>query len=354
VIPKLGTEKISSAVCVTARWGGEADWQFQVSFKPIRIEDFVRECTSILKKQFKFITEQVLDPSMCSKYLVRLYNLPQAMTQIPSKHSIVILDASTPGERRILKFTPRAHEREWLLQLCTQANLSAAAKPEKSIILNQLLFFTYPAVVPPLPSSILLKCFRGFVIETAKALRALHNDGIAHLDVRTFNVCFRIVKPRTGEVARAARAVLIDLDRGERTSNCEVFFPANCAQYARPHGWPKEVAFSAARCDWRQWALMLWSLLVPAKEHTIYSEAKDPLGACPFPFLDGIICRHNVGVDEDQLLNEIAIWVDSAEMAQAKVLQAELNTSDLTTEVRLEWWVWGKGLTFTSRTPKPK
>ena len=284
--------------------------------------------------QFKFIIEQVVD--LGSKYLVRLYNLPRTMTQIQSKHSIVILDTSTPGKKRILKFTPRSHEREWLFWLCGQANLSAAAKPEKSIYLNQLLFFTYQAVVPPLPSSILLKCFSGFVVETAKALRALHRANIAHLDMRAFNVGFRIVKPKAGEAARAARAVLIDLDRGSRTPNLEATFLTTCAQYARPD-WPEEVVFSAARCDWRQWALMLWSLLVPAAEHAIYSEGNVLLGACPFAFLDGIIVRADVGADEDVLLKDIASWVDSAEMEQAKLMQAELNSSDLTTEVRLGW-----------------
>jgi hypothetical protein len=61
VIPKSGSGKISSAVCVTVRWGGVADWQFHVSFKPIRIDDFAKECTNILSNQFKIITEQVVD-----------------------------------------------------------------------------------------------------------------------------------------------------------------------------------------------------------------------------------------------------------------------------------------------------
>jgi hypothetical protein len=335
VIPKSGKGKICSAVCVTVSWGG-ADWQFQVSLKPIRINDFVEECANILSNQFKFITEQAID--LQSSYLVRLCNLPAGMEQLQSKHSIVILDASKAGERKILKFTPRPHEREWLLCLCQEANLSAAAKPEKFIRLNGLLFFTYQAVVPPLSKNVVIKCFRGFVVETAKAIRAIHRGNIAHLDVRSFNVGYRIVKPRTGESARAARAVLIDLDRGSCTPSLEATFHTKCAQYARPHGWPQEVVFSAARCDWRQWALMIWSLLDPAQEHLIYSEGKHPLGACPLAFLDGIICRPDVGVDEDELLDDITNWVDSAEMEQAKLMQRELNESDLTTEVRLEWW----------------
>ena len=335
VIPKWGAVKFRSAVCVSVRWGDEAgNWQFQVSFKPIPIEDFVEECKHILSKQFKFITEQPLDPSLCSEYLVRLYNLPPTMTQIKSKHSIVILDATTPGKKRILKFTPRMTERRWLSDLVMQGKPSAAAaKPEKPVRLNQLLFFTYPVLLPPLPNTLLLKCFRGFVLETAKALHELHKEEIAHLDVRPFNVCFRLV---VNQGVRAARAVLIDLDRGTWTSNREMNLCADCAQYTPPRGWPKDVAFTAARCDWRQWALMLWSLLVPTVEHAIYSEEKDQLGSCPLAFLDAIICKHEVGMDEDLLLNEITSWVDSSEMEQAKLLQVELNTSDLATEVRLE------------------
>ena len=223
------------------------------------------------------------------------------------------------------------------------ANLSTAAKPEKPIYLNQLTFFSYQAVVPPLPNSLLIKCFLGFAVETAKALHTLHREGIAHLDVRTFNVGFRIVKPRMGQGAapggRAARAVLIDLDRGTWNPGRVIAFQTKCAQYARPRDWPIDMVFSAARCDWRQWALMVWSLLEPAAEPIIYSEAKDSSDACPFPFLHGIICKPKVGVDKDQVLNEITEWaqVDSPDMAHAKALQAELNTSDLTTEVMLEW-----------------
>ena len=96
-------------MCVTARWD-DADWQFHVTFKPIRMKEFETECQNALSTQFKFITEQVIDLDL--KYLFRLYNLPQTMKQIPYKHSIVILDAPTPNKKRYLKFTPRSFERE--------------------------------------------------------------------------------------------------------------------------------------------------------------------------------------------------------------------------------------------------
>jgi hypothetical protein len=82
------------------------------------------------------------------------------------------------------------------------------------------------------PHSVLLRCFKGFILESAKALRELHRDGIAHLDVHTFNVGFRIVKPRAGHdaaPARAARAVLIDLDLG-------VWDPSTAIHFSSPTG----------------------------------------------------------------------------------------------------------------------
>jgi hypothetical protein len=206
--------------------------------------------------------------------------------------------------------------------------------------MRKLHFFTFQAVVSPLPNSVLLRCCEGFVLESAKALRELHRDGIAHLDVRTSNVGFRIVKPGAGHgaaPARAARAVLIDLDRGVWDPDIAIHFSSSMsAQYDVPHDWPADVVFSAVRCDWRQWALMIWSLLVPGKERDIYSKRKAPLGPCPFAFLQGVICAPDVGIDEDALPREIAGWVGSPDIERAKLLHAELNTSDLTAEVRLD------------------
>jgi hypothetical protein len=339
VVPRSGAKGISSAVRVTARWGDVDDWRFQVSFKAIRINDVMTECESIMSTQYKFITEQTID--LRFKYLVRLYDLPPTLKQIPSKHSIVLLDTSN-SKKRILKFTPRICEREWLSTLFVVKDLSTAVKPMDRIVMNNLDLFTYEAVVPPLPRSRLLKCFRGFVIETAKALRVLHGAGIAHLDVRIFNVGFRIVESSTAASApgasapAAVQAVLIDLDRGTRRLDGPVFFSsAKGAQYARPQSWPADVVFNATRCDWRQWALMVWSLLVPAlAEGDIYSGKTDS-ETCPFLFLRSFLCEPDVEADEDVLIERILNWVDSVEVQQTRISQKGLDVSDLATEVRL-------------------
>ncbi len=113
----------------------------------------MEECANILSNLFKFITEQAI--GLCFSYLVLLCNLPAGMKQIQSKHSLVILDALIAGERKIFKFTLLPHKREWLL------------------------------------------CFLGYRIVK-----------------RSFNLGYQIVRPRTGESARAVQAVLIDLDQG--------------------------------------------------------------------------------------------------------------------------------------------
>jgi hypothetical protein len=84
---------------------------------------------------------------------------------------------------------------------------------------------------------------------------------------------------------------------------------------------------------------MIFSLLVPGKEHNIYSNRKAPLGpagSMPLHFCEGVICAPDVGIDEDALLREIAGWVGSPDIERAKLLHVELNTLDLTAEVRLD------------------
>ncbi len=133
------------------------------------------------------------------------------------------------------------------------------------------------------------------VVETAKALQTLHIvqklhmvEKIAHLDVRTFYVGYTLrAGPDWSQLI--ARAVFIDLDRGTAEIDNEVVLRHFSVQSAMPSSWPKGVLFNARRCDWRQWALMVWSLLVNDADEVdkIY---EGNLTMSGFEFLDNILC----------------------------------------------------------------
>ena len=86
-------------------------WRFKVSYTSIPIDKVAFECERIESAQFEW-----LKTSTCSKVLARLYDLPAEMKQIPSKNSIVILERTENGSR-VLKFTPRVQERDWLNEI---------------------------------------------------------------------------------------------------------------------------------------------------------------------------------------------------------------------------------------------
>jgi len=53
-----------------------------------------------------------------------------------------------------------------------------------------VIFFKFPAHLPPLHKREVEKCLLDFMTRTATALEELHGIGAAHLDVRVPNICF--------------------------------------------------------------------------------------------------------------------------------------------------------------------
>ena len=337
VVPKTGSKKICSAVLVTIKWGEGLDCRFQVSLTTISIDKVSSECERIASAQFEWLKAHQVNPS-CPKFLVRLYDLPTSMKQIPSKNSIVILEKRVSGDR-VLKFTPRVQERDWLNQIRgaqpeSAESAAVAVKPRDLIRMRGLSFFTYDAIVPPLARARLSACFGDFVLETAKSLRKLHVDEkIAHLDVRTFNVGYTLSAGEDG-TPTVARAVFIDLDRG--TAGLWVTLCTSGVQCSMPASWPAEVVFSAKRCDWRQWALMVWSVLAHDADEvrSIYAGRITESG---FAFLDDILSGAKSDWDEisEAVLSEkIRAWIASDEMERARESRPTLSTTKLVDEVR--------------------
>ena len=336
VVPKSGSKRICPAVLVTVKWGEVLlDWKFQVSFTPIPIDKVAFECERIVSAQITSLKSHKVNPTG-PKFLVRLYDLPTEMKQIPSKNSIVILEKS---QSRVLKFTPRLQERNWLNEIRgvqTADSAAVAVKPRDIIRMRGLVFFTYNAVIPPLARARLSACFGDFVLETAKSLQRLHVDEMmAHLDIRTLNMGYTLSAGQDGAPA-LARAVFIDLDRGTADIDHRVMLRTAGVQCSKPTSWPKGVVFSAKRCDWRQWALMVWSVLAHGADEvrSIYAGRVTESG---FAFLDDILAGATLDWDEiseADLLDRIRSWIASEEMERARESRPSLNTTTLVDEVR--------------------
>jgi hypothetical protein len=336
VVPRAGIKKICPAVLVTVKWGEGQDWRFQVSITPIPIDQVSVQCERISLAQFGWLKTHKVNPR-CPKFLVRLHDLPMGMEQIPSKNSIVILEKCA---KRVLKFTPRVQERDWLNVIRGPQSAESAAvavKPTGELIhMRGLDFFTYTAVNPPLARARMSACFGDFVLNTAISLRKLHlNEKIAHLDVRTDNVGY-ILSDRQDGTPMVVSAVFIDLDRGTRDIDLEVTLRTYGVECAIPSSWPTEVLFSAQHCDWRQWALMVWSVLAH-DVHEVRSLYAGRVTVSGFVFLDEILAGTRSDWDEiseEVLSDRIKSWIASEDLKRARESRPDFNTTKLVDEVR--------------------
>ena len=211
-------------------------------------------------------------------------------------------------------------------------------KPREMIKTHGLSFFTYYAVrvIPPLTRARLSACFGDFVLETARSLQKLHVcEKMAHLDIRTFNVGYTLSGGQD-ETSTIARAVFIDLDWGTHGIDKRVTLRTAGVMYAKPRPWPTGVMFSAKRCDWRQWALMVWSVQARDADEVrgIYAGKFTESG---FAFLDEILTGAKSDWDEiseAELLERFKSWIASEEMLRAQESRPALNTTKLVDEVR--------------------
>jgi hypothetical protein len=348
VLPQSRGQKCG-AIMVTVQFGIDASWKFRLSFRKIALADVARQMENIIESNRAFLSTEIRSDPW---YFLKLESLPPGMKQQYSKHSIVLKAVHQNGTvRNYYKFSPRVMEREHLSTLFRSSrsrdhNLfdQRRADPldgEKRVAvipcdegtINGLSFFGFPAVEPPLSDTCILRCFSRFAIQSALALRALHiYDQIAHLDVRTFNTCFIL----TGkENSQQAKVVFIDLDRSTEDLDRKQRVSTVGAQYVQPPMWSEGVPFSARNCDWRQWALMLWSVLKHADAESIYSGELISSGQ---PFLDSILSGSLSGMDtksDPELISMINGWLLSTDFQNIKPSSADFDSTSLIDQVRL-------------------
>ena len=315
VFPNSKSKKTCGCIKVTADWGGEQTWKFSMKFSAIPKERVSAEIKTILSTNYTLLQDDVLPFN--SNYLVRLTDLPQNMTQIPTPHSLVIREARANGGHVILKFSPRIDYREWLLHLLWKRENGsiqdvASVKPKMLKDFRGITFYEFDAIHEPLNRSQLLSCYGHFVQETAVQLKNMHiREKIAHLDIRTFNVGYCIDQGRENHPEQpVVRAMFIDLERG-CTVDEKVAARNTLPQYQKPPEWPVNEKFTAGCCDWRQWALMVWALLEDGD--SVYSGRLQCSG---MPFIDNIIFGKVVNMDgwtDEGLSRAISCWLQEDE-----------------------------------------
>jgi hypothetical protein len=296
VFPKHGDINTDSTgvTVLTVRFSPDS-WKFCASFESI---SKFRVCTvmkEILRRNFDFLRR---DTSYSGPwYLVKIYNLPAQSVQIATKHNIV-LKQERSGGTVFLKYSPRSHAREQLLEfLCSDikpsldGKNSVAVRPVSRVQIHDLKFFAFPGVEPPLSRARILSCFPDFVVKSAEALQILHiNDKLAHLDIRTFNLGYILCNE-----GKEAKIVFIDLDSStDQLDSIAGDTKTKVEQRRKPDAWPTTVRYNMVRCDWRQWAMMIWALLQLSQEEKIY---EGQVRSCPYNFLEDILTGKETDLD---------------------------------------------------------
>ena len=122
--------------------------------------------------------------------------------QLTSGQSVVVMD---PENQTVYKNPLHGRAKERLLSLSmARLQLSQASFPTGQVTKGKnLVFFTFPALEPPLSRMEAKKIILPFVEQVVAAVQELHDAGLAHRDIRLENICCHC----------KGKAVLIDLDR---------------------------------------------------------------------------------------------------------------------------------------------
>jgi hypothetical protein len=296
VFPKHGDISTASTgvTVVTVRFSPDR-WKFCASFESI---SKYRVCT-VMKQILRRNVDLLRRDSSYSGpwYLVKIYNLPAHSVQIATKHNIV-LKQERSGGTVYLKYSPRSYAREQLLGFLSSdikpsldGKNSVAVRPCSRVQIHDLKFFAFPGVEPPLSRARILSCFPDFVVKSAEALQILHiKDQIAHLDIRTFNLGYILCNE-----GKEAKIVFIDLDSStDHLDSIAGDDKVKVEQRRKPDAWPTTVRYNMVRCDWRQWAMMIWALLQLSQEEKIY---EGQVRSCPYEFLEDILTGKETDLD---------------------------------------------------------
>jgi len=128
-------------------------------------------------------------------------------------------------------------------------------------LVGGVIFFKFPAHLPPLHKHKVEKCLLDFMTRTATALEELHSIGVAHLDVRVPNICF--AREEGKYIVK-----LIDLDRCKDDTVQDLYgYTGEMYTCQNPKDW------RSSQYDWKQLGLLAAAIIFERSHEDI---VKDP------------------------------------------------------------------------------
>ena len=213
--PKYPRGSKNNKTCLTKVAVSFEYFQFVVRMFPINISSVQEEIEVALKSVLEFHADQ--DPQFCffrlsesEMGILRDTLNVQHIIQYPTKHSMLF-----KADQTFWKHIPKICEATTMMYLkfsITNSQHIVLFSQQKWV--EDMMFFSFPAQLPPLSRNEVGTCLIDFMVRTALALQEFHEHQFAHLDVRIPNICFSKEKNPDGEYD----VKLIDLDRSTSVS----------------------------------------------------------------------------------------------------------------------------------------
>ena len=213
--PKYPQGSKNNKACVTKVMVSFESFRFVVRMFPLNVSSVQKEIEAALRSALEFHADR--DPQFCFLRLsdsemgiLRDTLKVRSLMQHPTKHSILLKAGQT-----FWKCIPQANEKENVQHL-----KDCISNPRHIVLFSErtwiwpMLFFSFPAQLPPLSRSEISTCLIDLLVRTALALQELHEYGFAHLDVRIPNICFSKERNLDSEYD----VKLIDLNRSASIS----------------------------------------------------------------------------------------------------------------------------------------
>lgn len=236
---------------VTCTWKDD-DLCYEIATKKLPKDQVLNEIESAYRNQLALQPSNPTNIKMLTLPLREEYVLEhfgEGAYQIQTGASIVVY---SPCRNKVYKYPLSHRKSENLKTLINKCNISYTSLPQSEELVGECFFYVFNALQLPISRKDAKIIFFPFVEQIVRALTELHQNKIAHLDIRLENICFS----DNGE------AILIDLDRSDKVTK-----PAEqITDYGKSNMYTHEEGWTAKNLDWRQLAILLHYILLPDEE----------------------------------------------------------------------------------------
>ena len=252
--PKYAGNGFQNKSCVTKVCVSFENFEFNIQLFPLAIEEVKEEIEATLKKAMEFCAKRPLFSFIrLSDADIELAGtiFKDKVFQLESVFSILLVNKTEDTYyKHVTSMSERGNLESMNQALTSEVGVKyVTLYSDRLWIFRRVPFYRYPAQLPPLPKDEVAQCLFDYMTMTAIALSELHDNGVAHLDVRIPNICF------TKDYDGKYMVKLIDLDRCKYvTATTGSSYEGE--MYRAPDSW------TCKQLDWKQLGLLAAEIIL--------------------------------------------------------------------------------------------